>query len=410
MINKLYGDGIHDDTLALQEMIDTTAGGVTLPFPEKCYLISRPLELPSNFKLTLPRYAEIKLMTGSDCVMLKNKTVDGCYENTDQELFGILNSCSPDHLSINIEVEGGIWNFNNKEQTPNPIVTGCLEPKNYGGLGFIFYNVKNLTISNMTLKDPVTFAVTLDTVSYFTVKDIIFDFNYGNPLATNMDGIHLDGNCHFGHIQNLKGACYDDLVALNADEGTRGPITNITIDGIYSEDCHSAVRLLSANYPVKNSHITNVYGTYFQYCIGVTRFYETKDKGFYDGITLDHIYASKAERLPVYNKRPEDYVYPLIYVADKLYVKSLQICDLHRRETLIPVETSHLAENTVVETLVLNNISSENHTAFDRVPLVQNLAEIKHLHMDALYEDGEAFDWETMSRVTVSANENGDGR
>ncbi len=57
----------------------------------------------------------------------------------------------------------------------------------------------------MLFKDPVTFSITLDIVSYFTVDNIIFDFNYGNPLATNMDGIHLNGNCHFGEILNLKG-------------------------------------------------------------------------------------------------------------------------------------------------------------------------------------------------------------
>ncbi len=104
------------------------------------------------------------------------------------------------------------------------------------------------------------------------------------------------------------------MIALNADEGSAGEISNIKIKGLYAEDCHSAVRLLSANCSVKNVHISDVYGTYFQYCIGLTRFYETKDKGIYDAITLDNIYASKAVRLPVYNKKPEDYVCPPIFI------------------------------------------------------------------------------------------------
>ena len=44
----LYGDGIHDDTNAIQEMIDSGVCEVILPAPKKFYLISKPLELPSN--------------------------------------------------------------------------------------------------------------------------------------------------------------------------------------------------------------------------------------------------------------------------------------------------------------------------------------------------------------------------
>ena len=71
----LYGDGIHDDTDAIQELIDSGVCEVSLPVPQKCYLISRPLFIPSCFKLKLPRYAEIKLADGSNCFMLQNKTV-----------------------------------------------------------------------------------------------------------------------------------------------------------------------------------------------------------------------------------------------------------------------------------------------------------------------------------------------
>ncbi|MBE6731786.1 MAG: hypothetical protein E7564_08870 [Ruminococcaceae bacterium] len=368
MLNKLYGDGIHDDTLALQELIDSSKGGLSLAMPEVSYLISKPLELPGNFKLTLPRFAEIKLMPKSDCLMLTNKQSDEPLKN--------------------IEVEGGIWNYNNLEQSPNPWLG--LEEKSenpdYSGFAVYFYNVVGLRISSLTMKDVITFAITLDKVSYFTVDNIVFDFNYGNPLATNMDGVHLDGNCHFGHITNLKGACYDDLVALNADEGSQGPITNITIDGIYSEDCHSAVRLLSANHPVKNVHITNVYGTYFQYCIGITRFYETENKGYFDGITLDNIYASKAPRYPVYNKQVHDFVYPLIHIEDGLYIKALKISDLHRVEYNIPIDTVCVQPNTIVEQLVLDNITTENHTGIE-MPLFTNRGEIKNLHYNALYAD-----------------------
>jgi hypothetical protein len=93
-------------------------------------------------------------------------------------------------------------------------------------------------------------------------------------------------------MRNLQGACYDDLIALNADEGTGGPITHIDVDGVYCEDCHSAARLLTVKFPVEHIHITNVHGTFYQYCIGITKYYKGESEGYYDGITLDNIYAA----------------------------------------------------------------------------------------------------------------------
>lgn len=387
---QLYGDGIHDDTPAIQEMIDNAKHELRLPMPEAWYLISKPLELPSDFLLELPRYAEIRLAKDSNCVMLRNKTLpEERREKKPGDFWSVLNDWSADEPFKNIEVRGGVWNFNNLEQAPNPIYTGKMEPEGYTGFGMLFYNVKNLRISSMTLKDPVNFAVTLDTVSYFTVDNIVFDFNYGNPLATNMDGIHLNGNCHFGRITNLQGACYDDLVALNADEGTAGPITDVTIDGIFSEDCHSAVRLLSANCPVKNVHITNVHGTYFQYCIGITKFYESKDKGSFDGITIDNVYASKAVRIPVYAKPEGSYVYPLIYIQENLRIRGLRISDLHRREEINPISTIFVGKNTEIEQLTLTNITTENHTGSAEMPFFDNNGEVKYLKAEMLFADGE---------------------
>ena len=247
---QLYGDGIHDDYPAIQEMIDSGTCEVTLPVPRVCYRLSKTLTLPSNFRLVLPRYAKIRLMDGANCFMLANKTVEKYSLKTDNlshEMFWFYDAYSnePEDTAQNIEVTGGIWDFNNLGQNQNPSVTGKFEPAHYTGFGMLFYNVKGLKLSNLTLKDPVTFSVTLDTVSYFTVENITFDYNYGNPKAVSMDGIHLAGNCHYGVLRNLKGACYDDLVALNADEGSNGPITNIEINGIFAEDCHSAGRLLT---------------------------------------------------------------------------------------------------------------------------------------------------------------------
>ena len=370
----LYGDGIHDDTNAIQEMIDSGSCEIMLPVPKAYYLISRPLTIPSNFRLRLPRFARIKLADGSNCFMLQNKTAykpEGRLREFltpfEKKFWKYYDLLSPDEADVchDFEIEGGIWDFNNLNQDPNPICTGKLDERNYLGHCFFFYNVRNFRLTNMTLKDPANFAITIDMGSYFTVENINFDFNFGNPIASNMDGVHLNGNCHYGVIRNLKGACYDDLVALNAHEGSAGDITNIQIDGIFAENCHSAVRLLTVNHNVSHISISNVYGTYYQYCIGFTKFYPGETTGCFDAISLSNIHASKSFRLPIQEAHMgvgSDYHFPLIWVQDGTVVKQISIEHLHRREFINPIETVRIDEGAIVNRMAVSDLTLENHT------------------------------------------------
>lgn len=391
----LYGDGIHDDYPAIQEMINSAVCEVNLPTPQKHYLITKTLVLPSNFKLTLPRFAEIKLADGANCLMVKNQMVPDYADRLPEDLNDLwgglckhlwyyVNEYSSDVLTENIEICGGIWNCNNKNQLPNPERTEGFGPYGYTGEGMLFYGVKNLKISSITLKDPVHWGISFDRVSYFTVKDITFDYNLGNPLAINMDGVHLNGNCHFGKISNLQGTCYDDMVALNAHEGSRGPISNIDIDGLFAERCHSAVRLLTVNDDVENIHISNVYGTYYQYCIGLTKYYPGETTGMFHKISIDHIYASKASRDGIY-PYPDSYVYPFIYIQEDIHAKNVKITDVFRKEYCNSVETFYIGHKAEIDTLILDGIFTENHTG-EEMPFMVKHGNVKGLITNNIIE------------------------
>lgn len=394
----LYGDGVHDDTAAIQEMIDSGVCEVSLPTPEKCYLISKPLVIPSNFKLKLPRYAEIKLADGSNCFMLQNKTVEKPAKRLREFLsdesktfwrFYDLLSPEKEDACHDFEIEGGIWNFNNMNQLPNPIYTRDFKGGDYLGHVMFFYNVKNFRISNLTVKDPANYAVMIDTGSYFTIENIVFDFNFGNPIASNMDGIHLDGNCHYGVIRNLQGACYDDLVALNAHEGSGGDITNIQIDGVFAENCHSAVRLLTVNHKIEHITISNVFGTYYQYCIGFTKFYPGETTGCFDAISIDNVHASKSERLPiqeVHMGNAKTYHFPFVWIQGNTFVKQLSISHLHRREYVNPVETVRIEKNGVVDVLNIHDVTVEDHTGKGCSTLF-NCGTVKKLYISGVSEN-----------------------
>ena len=393
----LYGDGLHDDTKALQERIDTAGCELILPAPSVCYLISEPLSLPSCFRLVLPRFAEVRLAPHSDCYMLTNKLERNpdFVPSQNESFFTYLGRYRADRPCENIEIRGGIWNHNNLEQSPNPLCAGLAPGREYNGHLMLFYNVKNLKISDLTLKDPVNFSVSLDTVSCFTVENLTFDFNYGNCQSICMDGVHVYGNCHFGVIRNLKGACRDDLVALNADEGSCGPISDIEIDGIFADICHSAVRLLTHTQPVERVHITNVFGTFYQYGIGFTISPDDgwvashERTGYFDAITLDNLYIAKSTRYAYTYPYPDAYVYPLIYVESGLILKNVCIRDLHRREYQVAVDTMFIAGNTTVDHLTLQNVSTENHTG-KSFPLLHNESHIRVLRVDEIRSDGGA--------------------
>lgn len=380
MQNCLFGDGIHDDTAAIQELLDSSAE-VSLPQPSGCYLISKPLILHSGNRLSLPRFAEIKLAAQSNCYMLKNETVDDCKKRTEIEAFSFVNFYSPNFTCENIEVSGGIWNFNNKEQNENPQMTKKYEPAGYTGYGFLFYNVRNLKLSSLTLKDPVTFAVMLDTVSHFSVEDIEFDYNDGNPCQANMDGIHLCGNCHHGRLQNLCGRCYDDVVALNAEEGSCGHISDISISGIHTDKSYSAVRLLSARpqAAVKNVHISDIHGTFYHFCIALMKNYKTEFRGSFQNIEIENVYASKCSKGHVNHPWVHNYPhYALIDISSELDIENLKISNLFRDEDFDPLAATILADKgTKIKNFVFDNINSLNKKG----------GEIKHIEIYATMKE-----------------------
>ena len=350
-MKKIYGDGINLDTEGIQELLDSGTPLVELPVPEKEYLIDKPLRIHSNQELRLPRYAVIKLAAGSNCHMVTNDDFEKGTKN--------------------ITLSGGIWDYNNLEQDKNPqyvkIIEKAVPPRKGTDVTVMrFKNVKDIHISNLTVKDPVTYAIWLDMASYFTVENIVFDFNLANPRPANMDGVHVDGNSHYGTIRNIKGKCYDDLVALNADEGSDGSISHIDVDGLYAEDCHSAVRLLNRKHKVTNIHIRNVFGSFYQYVIGITKYCNYAVDGYFDALVLDNIHARKAIRYSYLSYSEEcaiNYrILPIVFLEELVNVKSLSISEVYRTEENVSIPTISVSEGATVENLSIKNCYTENNT------------------------------------------------
>ena len=241
----LVGDGVHDDTAAIQRRLDSGAACVYLPPPPKEYLISSTIRVGSGQELRLDRFTRVRLAPKSNCSMLANR--------------------DPVRGDRNVAVTGGVWDNDNLRQYPalwlekhvgqpysavKELPPVAERPKGYDGFLMDFRRVDGFTLRGVTLRNPTTFGFRGERLSNFVVDDVTFDYETFNPVRACMDGIHFDGGSHHGRITNLRGACWDDLLAFNSNDTDHTdaegePISDIVVDGVFSVGCHSAVRLLS---------------------------------------------------------------------------------------------------------------------------------------------------------------------
>ena len=108
----------------------------------------------------------------------------------------------------------------------------------------------------------------------------------------------------------------------------------------------------------------NVFGTFYQNCIGLTYFYpRTGVRGRMSNISIRNIYGKNAPRIPEYNKGDNSY-YPFsfIWVDGDLDIDFLSIDNLCRKEDISDVETLKVCENAYIKMLSLSNILHQNVT------------------------------------------------
>lgn len=384
---QLYGNGVNDDYPAIQEMLDSGVSEICLPAPKKFYVISKTLKIHSNQCLKLGRFTTIRLADKANCEMIENADFDNWNEN--------------------ICIDGGIWDMNHNNQWLNPYhfpdengqywfakvgfphrdVSPVKTYKSfirgaYTGHCMRFCRIKRFILKNITLKNPVVYGVQMGYIEDFSVQDIVFDYTEGSPKLWNMDGVHVEGYCKNGSLTNLKGACHDDLVALTADDMLYGPIENILVDGIFAEGSHSAVRLLSHGLPLKNITIRNVYGSYYVYCIGLTKYHGgEEERGVMENIVIENVSARACEgTVDVKGGR-----YPVLWVQKGLDVEGLSISNVHREESTYPTPLFKVDEGATVKNLRLRDIYQKNKLD-ESVPFMKMEGEIKDCVKENLQE------------------------
>jgi polygalacturonase len=347
---KFFADGIHDDTQAIQEMLDKCG---TVVLPAGTYLISRPLIIHDDTYFKLDSAAMLKLADGANCSLLDN---DGLYKRC---------------LNRNITIEGGIWNGNHTAQT-REYIEDENQPCDYDKyvsntltvMMIRFVHTENLTVKNVTFRDPTTFAIHIADAKYFTVENVLLDYNLTLP---NMDGVHIQGPARFGKIHNIRGNANDDHVALCANgtvrsEVTRGDIEDVDIDGVYCDNGYTGVRLLSRGDAIRNIHISNIHGQFRYYAVSFTHHYPLRDDMpvFLENVHVSDLYVSKSHNET--NERYRRYAEngALVWFENGVNCENVLIENVYRNERneQAVAPTVRISETAVVKNLHLKNINN----------------------------------------------------
>ena len=249
------GDGVTDDFAAFQRALSSGARRVLVPFG--VYLISETLRIFSNTSLECDRCARIVMKRSKRCAR------------------GDFLLTSDEGGSENVAVIGGIWD--GQSRLPEHDKPDLFDKNGYSGALLNFVGVRGLKLSGLVAANSTTYYIRLCRVENFEVSDVDLisdDFGY------NQDGVHLGGGVRHGVIRNIRaltrGQTNDDMVALNADDSVervenldlvRDDIEDVLIENIYTESCHTIIRMLSVTAAIRNVKMKNIHGGYRCYAI-----------------------------------------------------------------------------------------------------------------------------------------------
>ena len=292
----MWRNGRDDDGKALNVLLKAF-GKLYLPAGD--YFIKTKLSLISGADILCAPGAHIHLLAGAqtgrnDFLAENSDTVNG---------------------NENITINGGIWDGNCTEQDRG---NDLFDKKATTGVLFNFRNVKNITLKNMTVSNPLTYYFRFCETDGAVIENIRFA---STEICANQDGIHFAGCCKNFTIKNLTGdygSPNDDFLAFNADDAlyrqesfdvVNGPIENISVENVYSPACHCFVRLLSVDFPIKNVSIKNVYGTAKGCCVCMDAargcrvpLFKDEDRpdgvGHIENVTLENFCVSQLTKEP----------------------------------------------------------------------------------------------------------------
>lgn len=375
-MKRLFGDGIHDDTAAIQEMLDKR--GLVTIFDKGTYLVSSTLIIYSNTKLMLGSGVHLLAAPLSKCALIENAA------------FGSKGS----ERDVGIEICGGIFDGNCDAMGLDGVYEAEhrldheYSPSLFKGKLIRFAHIDGLSLERMTVKDPVSYGIQIADARGFVVRDMHFDYNH--RFGTT-DGVHINGPASCGVLENFYGTTNDDMIGMTTidephAEVTVGEICDICIRNIHATNGYSGIRLLSAGgFAMKRIQINGVYGDYRHNAVLVSHHYTRPNTPiFFDDITIEHVHASKSctplesDRFCYWEGGAENA--PIIWFEEGITVGNALIRDISRNEhsEKTGAYLIQLDKGAIIDRLVIENVTQRNEKGVD-APFYFNEATVGEL-------------------------------
>ena len=189
----------------------------------------------------------------------------------------LLSNKDPERGNEDICITGGIWDGNN--QRPENTKPDIFDKNGYSGAVLNFVGVRGLVLRDMVIANSVTYYIRMAHLHHFEIQNIDF---ISDTFGVNQDGLHFGGDVKHGVVRHIRALSYgqtnDDMIALNADDSVervenldlpRDAIEDISFEDIYTENCHTIIRMLSVTAPIRNVRFKNIYGGFRCYAINL---------------------------------------------------------------------------------------------------------------------------------------------
>lgn len=253
------GDGIRDDSDALQRALDS--GAQTVRIRRGAYRCAKTLRIHSHTHVEAHPQARLFM----------------CGETPKFRRDFLLTNADPAGGNCDISVAGGIWDGNNTGRYNTK--PDLFDSNGYSGSVLNFVNVRDLNLQDLVVANSVTYHIRMAMLDGFEIRRV--GFRSEKP-GFNQDGLHFGGCVRNGAVSDIAalsvGQTTDDMIALNADDSMervenldliRGPIENVTFENISAADCYTFIRMLSVTAPIRNIRLAHIHGGCRMYAVNM---------------------------------------------------------------------------------------------------------------------------------------------
>ncbi len=381
-------DGNTDNTKDLQALLDSYNG-------KPIHLLIDgnavgALRLHSNTQITIPRGSSWTVPAGSNLAAFET------YDKSRTQF-----------TTKNIIIDGGgtiecngstmARYQSSKGISPKKVVEGFYSDKNGEFVvGLRLYNIERLVIRDLTILHAATFCIHLFKDSDILIENIYCDEGPEPYLGTDM--IHCNGFVQNAVFRNLTCRVYDDVIALNADDGadpgliedvnilgpfvTSGPITDISVFDVHClPGSMQTFRMLSKYSLVDNILLKNFTGSVTNY-IGNISGYIDHVPGHFGKIRLENFDLKIEARYSMGDTNPV-----LLSIRDS--IQSLTITNFR----VTPIDSRELFSMTA--SVKMGQFNLKNISVFSVIPAADS-AKIIKLDGSVQHADFSNVRWTTL--------------